>query len=256
MARQRIEEHYKQSEMWQPDRYEGRENERLRARVIASFVDPQVESVLDVGCGNGFVTRRLRAKRVVGLEPSEEALAHFEGNAVIGTSDDLPFEDSSFDTVVCAMVLEHLTDDVFAKTIKELDRVARASLVLGVPYRQDLREGMTRCADCGTLYHIDLHRRTFKGPKDLLALFPNFSLEAVVFLDHCQRIRSGLYRQLQYRFLGPSAGSVFARCPKCGSGNTVPPRKGVLKWFCDGLDWRMKRATLWHWMIVLLKRGV
>jgi len=183
-------------------------------------------------------------------------LAHFEGEAVIGSSDDLPFKDRSFDTIVCAMVLEHLADDVFAKTIKELDRVARTSLVLGVPYRQDLREGMTRCDNCGTRYHVDLHRRSFRVPEDFLTLFTNFTVEAEVLLGlrKPMPIRSGLFRRIQYWLIGPSAVSPFARCPKCGSANTVSPRKGILKWFFDGLAWRMKRTTVPHWMIVLLKR--
>ena len=58
-----LEAYYKQPELWTLERYEASADERLRARMVAAMVDPQAETVLDVGCGNGFVTRRLRARR-------------------------------------------------------------------------------------------------------------------------------------------------------------------------------------------------
>jgi len=67
-------------------------------------------------------------------------------------------------------VLEHLSDELFGKVTNELARVARNSIVIGVPYRQDLRQGMTRCAECGCVYHVDLHCRSFNGPEDVAAV--------------------------------------------------------------------------------------
>jgi hypothetical protein len=89
----------------------------------------------------------------------------------------LPFADRSFDTVVCCEVLEHLADGLFEKVTAELARVTCHSLVIGVPYRQDLRQGMTRCADWGTRYHVYLHQRSFRGPQDLLHVVPGFTPE-------------------------------------------------------------------------------
>ena len=176
----RLEAYYTQPELWDLERFEGSADQRLRARLIAAMVDPQAETVLDVGCGNGFVTRRLRARRlVVGLDPSAEALACWDGVRVLASGARLPFPDRSFDTVVSCEVLEHLPDGLFEQVTAELARVARRSLVIGVPYRQDLRQGMTRCADCGEVYHVDLHRRSFRGPEDVLRAFPGFRLEVV-----------------------------------------------------------------------------
>lgn len=255
-----LEAYYTQPELWNLERYEGSAGQRLRARVVAAMVDPQAESVLDVGCGNGFVTRRLRAsKLVVGLDPSEEALSHYDGVRVLASGGRLPFADRSFETIVCVEVLEHLSDELFGKVTNELARVARNSIVIGVPYRQDLRQGMTRCAECGCVYHVDLHCRSFNGPEALARLFPGFKVEAVAYLGHARHIASRLFRWLRYALLGPGAASDFTRCPACGSGKTRTYRdengKRLRRRLFAGLAWRMPSRTLPVWIIVLLARA-
>ncbi|MBE3040849.1 MAG: class I SAM-dependent methyltransferase [Chloroflexi bacterium] len=238
------------------DRYEGNPAERLRARVIASLIDPEVDSILDVGCGNGFITKHLRARRVVGLDPSPEALAHIQGEHLVGTADHLPFRDGEFDAVVCTEVLEHLSEEVFNKAVKELSRVAKQYIVIGVPYRQDLREGMTRCAKCGCRYHLHLHQRSFQGPDELEAAIPGFRQHVVTLIGERSDIKSSLFRTIRYTALGARAHSSFAVCPSCGFPCTpAKPYRGTrraLGWLLDGLAWRMPKRTLPVWMIVLL----
>jgi len=255
-----LEAYYTQPELWDLERYEGNADQRLRARVVAAMVDSQAESVLDVGCGNGFVTRRLRAsKLLVGLDPSEEALSHYDGVRVLASGGRLPFADRSFDAVVCVEVLEHLSDELFAKVTNELARVARNSIVIGVPYRQDLLEGMTKCAECGCVYHVDLHCRSFNGPEDVAALFPGFCVEAVAYLGHARHIASRLFRWLRYALLGPGAASDFTRCRACGSAATRTYRdeqgKRLRRWLFDGLAWRMRKGKNPNWMLAVLGKG-
>jgi len=254
-----LEAYYRQPELWDMARYEGNAAQRLRARVVAAMVDPQCETVLDVGCGNGFLTRRLRARQlVVGLDPSEEALKWLDGPRVLGTGGRLPFADDAFDTVVCCEVLEHLPDEAFYSTVKEMARVARTSLVIGVPYRQDLRPGTTRCAACGRVYHVDLHCRSFEGPEAVARLFPGFAVEAVAYLGQSRHIASRLFRWLRHALLGPGATSDFARCPACGSAETRTYRdangKRLRRRLFEGLAWRMVKATTSTWLLVQADR--
>jgi ubiquinone/menaquinone biosynthesis C-methylase UbiE len=76
--------------------------------------------VLEIGCGTGPVARALaalpQAREVVGLDPSEifveraRRLANGDGRVtfVVGDGRGLPFEDASFDAVVCHTSLCHI----------------------------------------------------------------------------------------------------------------------------------------------------
>ena len=62
---------------------------------------------------------------------------------------DLPFPDAAFDMVTCAEVIEHIPSPALERACREMARVARRYVLVGVPYRQDLRHGRTTCAACG-----------------------------------------------------------------------------------------------------------
>ena len=114
-------------------------------RLVALMLDahPGV-SVLDVGCGTGWFTRRLAADGAVvaGLDRDSEALAFARrrqgGNAcyVRGDARDLPFADASFDVVVSIAALCFV--EQWPQALAEIVRVARQRFVLGLLNRHSL----------------------------------------------------------------------------------------------------------------------
>ena len=114
-----------------------------------------------------------------------------------------------------------------------------------------------RCAECGCVYHVDLHCRSFAGPEAIARLFPGFEVEAVAYLGHARHIASRLFRWLRYALLGPGAASDFTRCPACGSGATRTyrdePGKRLRRRLFEGLAWRMAKGTTPAWIIVSLR---
>lgn len=98
-------------------------------------------SILDAGCGEGFATaflaERMPTARIEGVDVSAGAVAyaqaHFGERVAFRTGSvyALPYEDDSFDLVLCSEVLEHLDrpDDA----VKELARVARRHVLMTVP---------------------------------------------------------------------------------------------------------------------------
>ena len=101
------------------------------------------ESFLDAGCGEGFVSRLLLARRpglrLTGIEWSPQAVAiaagrNPTGQFVVGDVTALPFADNAFDVVGCFEVLEHLQGDGPERALAEYARVARRAVVLSVPH--------------------------------------------------------------------------------------------------------------------------
>ena len=101
--------------------------------------------VLDVGCGEGQVARRVASggAEVVGLDPTAaqiEAARERGGGPVYlrARAESLPCRDGSFDTVVVCLALEHV--DAFEAAINEVARVlepgGRFVLLLGHPLLQ------------------------------------------------------------------------------------------------------------------------
>lgn len=250
-----LEKYYRQPDLWDMARYEGNIAQRQRAEIIAGMIAPDTGSVLDVGCGNGFVTRKIKAGHVIGLDPSPEALACFEGQKLIGVADALPFPNNSFQTVVCCEVLEHLPDQVFNKAITELSRVAGQQIIIGVPYRQDLRQGMIKCKNCGCRYHQDLHCKSFHNPEVISRLFPAWELDMTVLLGRQIQIRSKIFRWLRYHLAGSLANSDLACCPDCGFfHNGDPQHEGTfINTLFNALAWRMPKQRLGNWMIISLR---
>ncbi len=131
-------------------RWVGETEYALAARLLAARPG---DSLLDVGCGTGWFTRRAAADGLVatGLDPdaawldyarahSSQALSWVEGDAR-----DLPFADASFDHVLSIAALCFVDDE--RRAVAEAVRVARHSFAIGwlnrasLLYRQKGRGG-------------------------------------------------------------------------------------------------------------------
>lgn len=104
------------------------------------------ESLLDIGCGTGYFTRRFVRENpgniVVGLDPNPAwlrfARAHCAGNEnfVVGEGGKLPFPDKGFDFTVSVAALCFAHDQ--AAFLSEMVRVTRRRFALGLLNRNSL----------------------------------------------------------------------------------------------------------------------
>lgn len=122
---------------------------RMAHRLIA----PQAgESLLDVGCGTGWFSRRFAADglAVTGLDPNPEWLNYARGRSpgiewVEGDARALPFAEAGFDHVVSIAALCFIEDE--RQALAEIVRVARRRFAVGwlnresLLYRQKGRDG-------------------------------------------------------------------------------------------------------------------
>ena len=92
------------------------------------------KSVLDLGCGGGFMSEALARKgaQLTGVDPSEAAIqvaqdhAQREGLKIsyqVGAGENIPLGDHTVDCVVCVDVLEHVDD--LDRVLDEIRRVLK-----------------------------------------------------------------------------------------------------------------------------------
>jgi ubiquinone/menaquinone biosynthesis C-methylase UbiE len=94
------------------------------------------DRVLDVGCGTGYLTRRVahavgRTGRVVGVDPSAPVIAHARRVSPpncefhITGGEAIPEPDASFDVVVSSLAIHHIPPPVRPLAMAEMYRVLR-----------------------------------------------------------------------------------------------------------------------------------
>jgi 2-polyprenyl-3-methyl-5-hydroxy-6-metoxy-1,4-benzoquinol methylase len=131
-------------------------------------------SVLDYGCGPGFLIQRLLEKgvRCYGTDSSDEAVQlvnkKFEDcenwvGAVTTKCLPSPFPDSSFDVVTCIETLEHLLDESLHEIVDEIYRLLKPGgiALFTTPNNEDLSHNYILCPFCEREYHKVQHVRSF-----------------------------------------------------------------------------------------------
>jgi SAM-dependent methyltransferase len=112
----------------------------------------EAREVLDVGCGEGQVSRLARSlpgvQRVVGVDPTWGQLhvaAKRDGGPAFARGDAarLPFRDEAFDAVVACLVFEHIValDEAIAEVSRVLRPGGRFALFLNHPLLQTPNSG-------------------------------------------------------------------------------------------------------------------
>jgi 2-polyprenyl-3-methyl-5-hydroxy-6-metoxy-1,4-benzoquinol methylase len=155
---------------------------------VTNFIsdgDVRERDVLDIGCGFGWfelfaLSREPRS--VTGIEVSDQDLqtarTHLEGlpvNLQVGSAIALPFDDASFDTVVCCEVLEHIPHGTEPQAFSEIARVLRPDgrLYLSTPHASVL----ARVFD--PAWWLIGHRHYRTGDLRRLAATTGFTIEAL-----------------------------------------------------------------------------
>ncbi len=128
---------------------------------LAAFVRqlPPVERALDLGCGDGRLTRELRASELVAADVSKVALERARRwlpgirLAELRSDEPLPFPDAAFDLVLCAETLEHVRD--VQLLLSEARRILRPGGTLAITTPVNGRVTGMRIVLAGFETHFD-----------------------------------------------------------------------------------------------------
>lgn len=105
------------------------------------ILDSRTETILDVGCGQGYPMLMLKkVKRVesTGVDLFDEYLQEarrLQSHEHLIKADvtKLPFPDKSFDTVICLQVIEHMPKKQGELLLKKLEQIARCQVIIATP---------------------------------------------------------------------------------------------------------------------------
>jgi len=107
------------------------------------------DSVLDVGCGKGFLLYEMKLLlpdlNITGIDVSEYAVLHckeeLKYNIQIGNAINLPFEDNSFDLIFSLNTLHNLHNYDLEVALKEFQRVGKLNKYICVEsYRNEIEK--------------------------------------------------------------------------------------------------------------------
>lgn len=202
----------------------GKEDQE-RVEFISSLVNKDIGSILDVGCGNGlFINHILKNKsnfqslsKMSAVDRSKAALSHIDANIdkIQASIDSLPYEDNSYDVVTCLEVIEHLPLEVYKKAISEIYRISKSTIIISVPYKDDIRNSLVECENCFTRFNANFHMTSF-DENTLSKLFSGkkLKLKAIHYIGEV--ISYPVWITRIRNLLSPNQFPAYAICPVCG----------------------------------------
>ncbi len=161
------------------------------------------------------------------LDLNKPRIDHPRIDSVQGDASRLAYADNSFDAVLCSEVLEHIPSPTLEKVCSELVRVAADAVVIGVPYRQDLRSGETTCMHCGAYNPPWGHVNSFDEAR-LRALFGSARWVRSSFAWRSTSFTNGASAAL-LRYAGNPFGTYMQEeaCVRCGKPPGSPSQRNL-----------------------------
>lgn len=235
-------------------------NEEIRVNDLLRLFPGTASEVLEIGARDGMITALLaqRYPRVIALDLEKPTFQIARCEPVQGNVCALDFPNASMDFILCTEVLEHVPDLVQA--CRELERVTKRFLLVGVPYLQDTRLGRTTCRQCGKVNPPWGHVNEFTKEK-LVSLFPGLR-PAEISLIGSKRAQTNALSTALMDVAGNPWGMYIQQepCIHCGAKLVAPASMTFLQRVAAAISVRLTRLqTLFVpktalWIHVLFER--
>jgi hypothetical protein len=224
--------------------YRHRPEEQERIGNLIALLPNQIQSILDAGARDGYISLQLAANQlsVTALDLEKPEIDHKNVSNVKGDITCLEYPDGFFDAVLCAEVLEHLPERLLPRACAELKRVAKRHVLIGVPYRQDLRVARTTCYTCGAKNPPWSHINSFTKSR-LIGLFDGMTVEQVAFVGQNRDCTNALSTWL-LDLAGNPYGTYDQEepCIRCGAKLLAPPERSLSQKVLTRIATRLNQA--------------
>lgn len=211
--------------------YRSSSAEQQRAADLLSLMPVKGSNALDIGARDGYFSLFMaeRFANVTALDLIKPNIYHPKIQCVKGNAAELQFVDNSFDFIFCAEVLEHIPAPVLQKVCREIERVSSHKILIGVPYKQDIRAGRTTCYSCGKTNPPYGHVNSF-DEMYITELFQHCKVENVSFVGESNS-RTNWLSVILMDFAGNPYGTYDQEetCIHCGRRLVPPPDRSFLQ---------------------------
>ena len=212
--------------------YRNSDIEKLRSADLMSLLPENCRgTVLDIGARDGWYSFKLadRFDEVTALDIERPILEHPRILCMKGDAANLEFDDEKFDLVFCAEVLEHIPSKQLNQVCSELSRVAKKYILIGVPFKQDIRIGLMKCYTCGKSNPAWGHVNSFDENK-LKQCFSLCDIKKISFVGENNECTNALSVFL-FKLAGNPYGTYNQEepCIYCGAKLKEPPQRNILQ---------------------------
>jgi len=227
---------------------------------IKNLIPKDVKTIIDVGCGNGFITNQLAEKNdVTAVDINKINLKKLKCKTIHSLAHELDLSENSFGLVFSSEMLEHLPDEnILSQTIKIFSRISKKYILITVPNEEKLENGYVKCGECGFVFHSSLHNFSFDRQR-LESLFRGFKVIHFNTIGPMKKITESdfllfLRNNIAGRWAKPNEKSF---CPNCKNKNNFVKKKDMfskivfeLVSLCSKIISKEKR----NWIIMLLEK--
>lgn len=243
--------------------------EKLKGKIgkIIDLIPSDVETILDIGCGDGAISNQLAKKyKTVSLDRSKKPLEYVKSEPVQASADLLCFPSDSFDMVFSSETIEHLPDEIFYSAISEFKRVGKKYIFLTFPNNENIEKLSTKCLECGTIFNKSYHLRSLNA-KIIKELFDEY--EIINQFENGAEVRqyNNFISKIKHRY-SPAISWIpnywtrgnneirKTMCPNCGLSFTIPYKFNLIAKTCDLINIIITKKIPYQLGILLKKRDV
>jgi ubiquinone/menaquinone biosynthesis C-methylase UbiE len=235
---------------------------QLKIEKIIDTIPSDVNSVIDIGCGNGVITNELAEKfDITGVDRSQKALNAVQTKKIRASCDHIELPDMSFDLVFSSEMLEHLEHDLFKGAIHEMKRLTKKYIFITVPNDENINKYLVECPNCKQIFNKTYHLRRIN--LDVITTeFPEYKVIDHFTFGKKMRDYHPLLEKIKHEFSPPHAwipnlwtpdGYRNTLCPKCATEFEIPYKFHAIGFFCDIINTIISPKKR-HQLFVLLEK--
>lgn len=226
---------------------------------ILNIIPKDVKSIVDIGCGDGTITRRLAEHfQVFAVDRSRNALNYVPTEKIQASADYIPLKTKSIDMIFSSEMLEHLPENIFFSSISEFKRIARKYIFLTFPNDENIQKNLVRCINCKIDFNKSYHLRNLNEQK-IVKLFSDFKIVSTFHTGSLIRPYNKFLSILKHRY-SPSNSWIPPNwtpdkrrstvCPNCNTSFDIPYKFNLLSFLLDSINTVISPKR--HYQICLL----